>query len=380
MNFDNTAVLAMRYIARALRALRYDEGVPPLTEGLDWHAVFAMAKKHTVDSSLWYLLEPAVRATGETALIDNWEGSRTMDFAKNLVQTREFAALTAIFTENKIPFLPMKGFLFKELWARPEHRTMADMDFLVRECDLARVGELLLARGYRVDVEEGEVHDTYDKPPYLHVEVHRSLFPRDTDGFEKWTPREDNPYWYVMSPEDFLVFNVGHIHKHFVSGGCGARSLFDVYLYLRERGDTLDMPLVEKKLREKGLEGFYIRMLHLICFWFADGEYPFVTDPLYVVDGKPTAELLESEYFIITGGAYGSEKNRVEYQLARKSKLRYLFEISFPPYRVMWHHYPVLKKWKILLPFAYVYRFFAYLASGKVKRFVKYIFGRREKK
>lgn len=380
MAYNKSLPLAMRYIARVVRVLRYGGELPELPMGVDFGLVFSLAKMHSLASSIWYVLEPTVRATGNEALIQKWESQRSMDFAKNIVQSGEFRALTAAFTEAKIPFLPMKGFLFKELWARPEHRTMADMDFLVDEENLPRVSEILLSRGYALDVEDGEVHDTFDKPPYLHVEIHRTLFVHDTDTFDKWVAREDNPYWYVMLPHDFLAFNVGHIYKHFVGGGCGARSLFDVYLYLEERGNTVNRDKLDAALREKGLDEFYKKLLHLVYFWYGDGSYPFTPDGSYIEDGEPTDELLEMEYFILTGGSYGNEKNRVEYALGKKSRLAYILEIAFPPYKTMRRIYPVLKKCPILLPFAYPVRWVHYLFTGKVGRFFKYIFGNRKKK
>ena len=372
------ATLAMRYIGRVLPVLRYGGEPPKLPAELDWGTVFAVARMHSLASSIWYVLEPIVRADAPRELADKWESQRTMDYAKNLVQTREFVAVTAMLTEAKIRFLPMKGFLFKSIWARPEHRTMADMDFLVGAEDIPRVSELLLARGYKIDVEDGAVHDTFDKPPYLHIEIHRSLFTDDTDGFDKWVAREDNPYWYVMRPHDFLTFNIGHIHKHFIGGGCGARSLFDVYLYLRELGDGVDRSLLDEALREKGLDEFYHKLLHLVYFWYAEGECPFTPDERYIDNGQPTDELIEMEHFIVTGGSYGLEKNRVELAVERQGKLRYILSIAFPKYRIMRRKYPILKKCPILLPLFYPWRWITYFCSGKVTRFTKYIFGKKK--
>ena len=368
----------MRYIARAVRVLKYGGDFPPLPDGVDFIDVFNLSKMHSLASSLWYVLEPRVRAEGNRALIDKWDGQMAMDFAKNLVQQREFAALTSLFSSEGIKFLPLKGFLFKKLWARPEHRTMADMDFVVEEDNLSRVSELLISRGYRAEVEDGLVHDTFDKPPYLHVEVHKSLFADDTDGFDKWVAREDNPYWYVMLPEDFLVFNVGHIHKHFVGGGCGARSLFDVYLYLTECGGDIDNQRLEAALAEKGLSEFYKKLLHLVYFWYGDGTYPFTPDKRYIKNGEPTDELLEMEYFIITGGSYGNDKNRVELAVERKGKLAYILELAFPRYRTMRDLYPVLKRVPVLLPFFYPIRWIHYTVKGKSIRFAKYIFSKKK--
>ena len=385
MESNNTLRAAMRYIAGAVRALKYGECAPERPSDISWNQVFALAKAHSLASTIWYILEPTVRAELKEneelrSLCDRWEGQRGIDYAKNLVQTAEFSALTQLFSENEIKFLPMKGFIFKRLWARPEHRTMADMDFCVREGDMQRTADLLIARGYHPEMEDGVVHDTFDKPPYLHVEIHKSLFIGSKDSFDSWIPREDNPCWYEMLPHDLLTFNVGHIYKHFVGGGCGARSLFDIYLYLEECGGEIDRDALEAALREKELSDFYKKLLHLVYFWYGDGSFPFEPDPRFIKGGKPTDELLEMEYFIITGGSYGSEENRVRYALSKKSRLAYALELAFPKYYVMKAHYPVLKYCPILLPLLYPVRWISYLFNGKVKRFFGYFFGKGKTK
>ena len=123
---------------------------------------------------------------------------------------------------------------------------------------------------------------------------------------------------------------------------------------------------------------FYKKLLHLVYFWYGDGSYPFTPDKRYVRNGEPTDELLEMEYFIITGGSYGNDKNRVELAVERKGKLAYILEIAFPRYRTMRDLYPVLKSVPILLPLFYPIRWIHYTVKGKSIRFAKYIFSKKK--
>ncbi len=371
----NNQVRVMRYITRVIRTLVLGGELPEKPSDIPWEAVFVLANRHTVAGTLWYALENTVRAEASEELVKRWDGQRNVEFAKNVVQTREFARLTALLTENKHPFLPMKGFIFKALWKRPEYRSMADMDFCVREEDMDAISALLIADGYTADVVDDCVHDTFNKPPYIHIELHKTLFHGSTESFECWIPREDNPYWYVMSPEDFVTFNVGHIHKHYVGGGCGARSLFDLYLYLTNYKDELDRRVLEEKLREKKLYDFFCELLHLIYYWYGNGTYPFEPSAAFIRNGAPTDPLLEMEYFITTGGAYGTESNRVKYGVEHKGRFRYALGSLFPRWRIMSSFFPWLKKCPILLPLAYPLRWLVHLFSGKLWRFVKHLFG-----
>ncbi len=363
------ASLSMRYIASLLTSLEFGRELPPLTEGLTWADIYQMAKRHTIASTLWYVLEGTKKEEIPSEIASSWERQRTVDFAKHHVQSAEFLGLTRLLSDNQIPFLPMKGFLWKAIWSKPEYRTMADMDFLVAEDMMQTVDRLLLANGYTVDTKGGIVHDTYDKPPYIHVEVHKALRVGSTESFENWTPKEDNPYWYLMNDVDFLVFNIAHIYKHYTTGGPGARSLFDIYLFLERRGDGIDGESLKTRLEEEKLYDFYHSLLHLIYFWFDDPVARGYTDKRYIDDkGNPTDTLLEMEYFIATGGAYGNATNRVQYSITTKGKLRHYLGMAFPSPKAIFTLYPVVKWIPILLPFGYIWRLIASLFNGKFKK------------
>lgn len=375
MTEKSMQILAVRYIARALRVLEFGGELPPLPEGLTFGHVFSVSGRHSLRGTLWYVLADKVRGEAPEELCRQWAKARDIDFATNLVQTAEFKKLTVLFTEHKYPFLPMKGFLFKSLWSRPQYRTMADMDFYVTEDNLPAISELLLSVGYTVDVEDGLVHDTFDKPPYLHVEVHKALRVGSRDSFECWTPKADNPYWYVMSDTDFVVFNIAHIHKHFSTGGCGMRSLFDIYLYMKRGAQELDLDALYEKLREEGLLEFYHKIMHLAYFWYGEeGEVPTAYDPKYLKEGTLSDSMAEMEAFIATGGAYGTVDNSVAYKVHSKGKFRYILSLAFPPYRkTMCKLFPWLKYLPILLPFAYILRWLMALFDGRMLTYFKRI-------
>ncbi len=366
-NFASSKII--RYIAASLSSLESGEKAPELPDGVTYRQVYAVAKHHTVASALFYILGDAVKQSGDDKLCLQWQNDAALDFAKNLVQTKEFESLTTLFAENEIKFLPMKGFLFKRLWSKPEYRTMADMDFLVEECDIGKVADLLLSHGY-VEPKEGLVHDTFDKPPYVHVEIHKTLIDGWQIDFSDFGTVDENAFWHVMSPEDFTVFNIAHMYKHFVSGGCGVRSVFDLHLYFEKEGDRVDHTILSEKLSQKGLYDFYLLLRSLAALWFGESE-SFTPPDDYISDGKPTDTLHEAEYFISTGGAYGVVENRVKHGIRKKGKLAYVFSRIFPPVKTMKNVYKWLKKAPYLLPIAYVMRLFRGLFNGRMAREVR---------
>ena len=59
--------------------------------------------------------------------------------------------------------------------------------------------------------------------------------------------------------------------------------------------------------------------------------------------------------YILGSGTYGTAKNHVENEVARRGKLGYLLSRAFMPYGLMCTLYPVLKKAPVLLPLCWVF-------------------------
>ena len=356
--------------------MQYGDALPDLPDNLTWRNVFTVSKDHSLAGTLWYFVADLVKrdcADTDAELIEKWERERSIAFAQNLVQTAEFTRLTDTFTREKIKFLPLKGFIFKKMWRKPEYRTMADIDIYVGKEGIAAANDKLIAIGYKLD-HGGDIHDSYAKPPYLNVEVHKVLRDNVDGSFENWRAKEDNPYWYEMSDVDLMLFNVAHIYKHYRYGGCGARSLFDIQLYIEQNPDIVSNPLLLDRLAREDMLDFYHDMLHLMHFWYGDGsDKEYASDKELLLDGVPTDKLYEMEYYIATGGAYGSRSNVVEYNLKEQGRLDYYVRRLFIPYKKMCVTYPWLKKMPILLPVAYVIRFFKSIFNGRMRNELKLV-------
>lgn len=343
---------AARYIAALLLTLNFGEQKPNKPDDIGYRTVYTLAKRHSLSGALWYVLEDEITATGDTELIERFRRDSEIDYAKNLVQTREFSSVTEAFSRAEIRFLPLKGFLNKALWARPEYRSMTDMDIYVSADGIKKAGELLVSLGYERD-HGGEVHDSYVKPPYVNIELHKTLANYGDGDFSAWKPREDNPCFYEMSDEDALVFNLAHMYKHYYNGGSGMRSFFDLYLFLRAKGNSLDNEYVMRELSLRGMEEFYSMARRLSDLWFG-GVSDF------------SDELAELEYYIVTGGTFGTLQNRVETAMKKKSGCGYTLSRAFLPYSKMKHIYKWLVPLPFLLPVAWIARLAHALFDGRM--------------
>ena len=144
--------------------------------------------------------------------------------------------------------------------------------------------------------------------------------------------------------------------KHILNGGCGIKPFLD--LWIMDESFTLDKARVNKWLEKCNLLSFTKEARKLVEFWLNDGECE---------DGT---KLFEE--FLLTGGVYGTAKNRVSVERSQEGgKFKYILSRIFKPYDVLKHTYPILKKHKWMLPFCQVARWFHHLFSKESKKVLK---------
>ena len=245
-------LITTEYIAGLLLSVQNGTEPKPLPDGISLADVYRVSSRHSLAAAAYVALEPVIKGADiPDSARAKWARELDLAAVQQVRHTAAFAELTAAFTNANIQFLPIKGFIIKALWSRPELRTMADMDVVVSSEDFARACELLVSLGYTLD-HDGAVHYSYTKNTFINVELHRMLYDGATESFADWTPRADNPFWYEMSYEDLVVFLLRHAYKHYESGGCGLRTVFDFYLIFEKHGDPEDNAILVDKLQTAG--------------------------------------------------------------------------------------------------------------------------------
>ncbi len=344
-------ISAVRFIASAFKSYRIGGELPEKSGDLTWEMVYAMAKSHSLLSLAFAVFGESIKSEAPE-LYQKWAKKSYIKSACHIAQKKEFDNLTSLFSENKIHFLPLKGFLIKRLYPSEELREMSDLDILVTGGDFMRASDIILSEGYTKG-ESCTVHDSFSKPPFLEIELHRILHSELPDFKAKDAPaKENNPYWHMLSDEDFFLFMLNHGKKHNESGGCGARAVFDFYL-LKEHGKA---SLCEDKMKEAGVFEFYKSLEKLSALWFSGEE--------------PDSETVDFELHTVMGGTYGSLQNEMSDGM-KKSGKKYVFSRIFPPYKHMKARYPFLKWIPILLPVMYIWRLIASLFNGRIKEHTK---------
>ncbi len=353
-----------RYLARVF--FEYEEGleISEKPEDLSWDFVYGMAKKHSLEALIFEAIGERAKTEAPEALYADWKRDASVAGAKHITQRIELQNLSKLFSENETPYLPLKGFLIKELYRTPSLRQMTDIDIFVGQENFEKAKELLLKSGYELD-SSLEVHDSFKKPPFLEIEIHKILH-NDMRGykFENSLSKEGNEYHRVMTEEDFLVFLLHHAKKHDETGGAGIRTVFDFYLIFKKK--KYDEETIRERLIKENLLDFYENLKALIILWFYGGE--------------SSEALSDFEVYTVTGGTYGNLENAYLRKRKKKGSMAIFFERLFPPFSLMSSRYPVLKKCPILLPVFYPVRFISSLFNGNVKKNVKAMKGSSKKK
>ncbi len=274
----------------------------------------------------------------------------------------EIEKISALFEEENIPFIPLKGAIIRELYPEPYLRTSCDIDILVHESDVERaVGLLTEKMGYISGVRN--YHDySLHSPNGVHLELHFNIL-ENMENIDRLLSRAwefaipcEGSCRYNFTNEFVVFYAISHMSYHFATGGCGIRPFID--LYFMEKKIGFDRGVLQKMLLECNLVKFYDSVNRLCLVWFEGEEHDEITR--------------EMERFILTGGVNGSRKKGiVAKQLKKGGKNAYILERIFQPYGIMKEKYPILKKHKYLLPFYQVKRWFSLLRRGKLSKLKK---------
>ncbi len=267
--------------------------------------------------------------------------------------------LSEVLSGEKITHMFLKGYVMRRFYPAPSMRTSCDLDVLISPKDTESAKKALLKNGFTfLSEEEKDLHFSY--PPKVHIELHRALAEevyKDgkvyfDDALLRGLPFEG--FTRLQSDEDFYVYMIFHLAKHFILGGSGVRSILDIWLY--RKNVRMDEALLEASLEKIGLVSFEKSVVLLGKVWMREEK------------NIPLTESLTD--FIMDAGTFGQQKTRVGLALGnqKKGRLRYLFSRAFPPRSSLQYRFPILKKQPFWLPFCWLVRFFDPFLPSKSKR------------
>lgn len=362
MNTSFKTALALSY----LLAEKISGGKAELPCDVSPTEVFSMAKKHGLGSL-------CASALADAGLCDDKMNEyRARSIRKILLLDAERAQISSKLSEMGIEHMPLKGVILKELYPKLGDREMSDNDILIDPSRRADVRELFESRGYRTESYGGSHDDVYLKEPIYNFEMHVSLFNNNENpvfaehflgALENSLIREGS--YRQMTKEDFYLYITAHEYKHYSFGGTGLRSLLDAYLFRRENPE-LEMKKISEGLSKLGLSEYEEKRSALAKKLFVSGT------ARGLMLGEETLCESEAEMlaYFLGSGTYGTEKNRIENELSKKSngsRARYIFRRIFPPMEWYEANASIVYRHKILIPFYIIKRLLVKLILSPAK-------------
>ncbi len=324
-----------------------------LPQDFDIECIYPVAKMHQV-RTLLFCGAVASGIEREHPVMKKLFAGLYSELISNERQTEKYNKLTALFEENAIDYMPLKGFRLKDLYPQPEMRCMGDIDILIQTSQYEKIEKILVDLDFEhcVDSDHEFVWRTKDG---VTLELHKRLIPSYNedywayfgDGWERAKKADENRFLYRLSPEDEFVYLFAHFSKHYRDGGIGIKHFADLRVYLEKVNP--DREYISEELKKLGLYEFYLNIVRTMKVWFEDGE------------GDEKTDLISKT--LIESGVYGLSKYKAAATVLRKSAKHpqsttnaRVVERLFLPYETMCERYPYLKKYPVLLPIAYIIR------------------------
>lgn len=357
------------YLAELVRAGLEDRKAAPLPEEISVEEIVKISGENHMD---YLLLGALLRTEGlseeeQKLLREKVMGS--MLFTG--LQLQELKILEERMERAKIPCQPMKGARMKFYYPSPFLREMSDIDILIHGDFMDQAAAELEALGYVLQ-QKIKHHDIYRKAPGVVVEVHRAMYDRTVDerqyayfsDLSRAVRRKGFLYVYDFEAEDFYIYMMAHMAKHFYKRGCGIRNLVDIYVFRERFGADMNADYLKKQFAGLGLAAFTEYMEKLTRIW---------------LQGESGEEFYQQLFDYMQGcGIYGKDENGIWNRFCEetaetggKSRGALKRWYWFPPYEYMVLYYPWLSgnrmTGRLLLPAAWGIRAVRGVVCGRGK-------------
>ena len=359
--------------------------------GEEWGELFDLAIQHQI---LPMVYEAVYACPAFGSMPDNQK-----DYIKHrmiqqvMVQgrkTAEFLALYSRLLEKSLTPIVVKGIICREMYREPDYRASGDEDVLIPSeqftlCDqVFRENAMDYLEPEKDPEKEGEV-PYYKKGGLLHIELHKELFPAQSEAYGELNEMFRNVFQrkiqteiqgipvYTMGHTDHLLYLILHAFKHFLHSGFGIRQVCDIVIYANTYGSEIDWEYLYQACQKIRGENFTAALFHIgekyLNFDKEQAHYPAVWQ-----EEEADGEALLDD--LLQGGVFGdsslSRKHSSNMTLAavtdekkgKKAKAS-LASSLFPDKEYMAGKYTYLEKYPFLLPAAWGSRILNYMKETK---------------
>ena len=302
------------------------------------------------------------------------------------VKTNEFTQLYEKLTAAGCKPLVVKGLICRRLYPNPDLRLSTDEDILVLAGQVDKCYQIFKEYGMYTDTPDEEIETAYEVPFHkkdgvLYVEMHKSLFPPQSQAYGDWNSFfdsvadravEDNSV-FTLSHTDHLMYLICHAFKHFMHSGFGIRQVCDIVMYANANGSLVDWQQIFDNCAAINAQTFVATLFAIgekyLVFDAGTACYPQYWRQCAVDETNMLMDLLSAGVF---GGADMSRKHSSNMTLDAvaadkqgRTAGKSLKGTLFPSAEKLQSRYPYLRKKPYLLPKAWASRAITYLKETR---------------
>lgn len=345
--------------------------------------VLSLAERHHVLPLIFEAIYARPAATNmDGVLFMQCKRSTVQSVSLQAIKTEEFLALNRHLRANGVIPVVVKGLICRNLYPNPDCRTSGDEDVLCGEHQFRVCHKALIDFGMEPC---GSTLESYEVPyrkedSALYIELHKSLFPQESDIFSDCNRFFDDCFDRLIEIDiqgdpvatlnhtDHMLYLILHAFKHFLHAGFGIRQVCDMVLYANQFGERIDWDQVQVRCRGLRADSFAASLFAIgekhLGFLPEKACYPHSWRVLAVDEQA----LLED---LLYGGIYGSADrsrlhssnltlNAVSADKKGRSSRGNLLKTVFPSAKYLEGRFHYLRRAPFLLPVAWVSRLLGY--------------------
>ena len=359
-----------------------------------WRSFFALAESHKVLPMIFDAVCrcPSARRA-DPQLMQEMKQRSIAGMMHQIRKTSEFLNIYRQFASHGIQPLVVKGLICRELYPNPDFRISSDEDILVPAEQFEKSIQILQECGLHPTIERTDVENLDEigfiaKEGVSYIELHKSLFPKDSDAYGDLNNYfvdcfENAPSLKVqgteirtLEPTMHLFYLICHAFKHFLHSGFGLRQVCDIVMFANAYGKEIEWQKLLENCKEIRADKFTAAIFKIgekyLIFDKEKAVYPEEWQQIEIEEKALLQELLGS-------GIYGSSTRSrmhssnmtlkaVADQKNGKKRSNTVVSTVFPSAKALESRYAYLKDKPFLLPAAWVDRILKYhKETGKLK-------------
>lgn len=356
---------------------------PPPTSPVDWEKLLKLAARHN-SIAIVAVSFPREFGSADRPSEDLVSALKARALEKLLIQLASYKSLTNIitrFTQAGIPAVVFKGIVIDSLYFTFGSRSTCDSDILVSPAHLEQAMRILEQEGFTYQKSEDLGLVKCYVSPALSIDLHSALWGdmirkhRDALTNQNFEALENcidlNIHGITIktfTPENQFLYLFVHYAKHFVAKGASIRNLMDISLFYNKYHDKIDAQNIWAAIKRLEFESFFSYSLELCRRYLGMTDGPLIADINIDINEKTLESLLrdligDSTSIQSTERAISHNVVKESYYAGIKHKGRaaLTWKMIFPRAMVLPSKYMYAKKHKILLPLAWIHRFFSFI-------------------